>query len=119
LTELVEGKATRAGRAGVVIRGVVVLNYVLFGLAWCPWFWGSDAHWKVSDQLFGQVRVGNIRVDFLWMTVSTLGLALAMVVCWMKLRTSQGLRANLYFCTAGVLGFFLFVYFSLTVPALN
>ncbi len=119
LTQVVERRANEIARASVVIRGVVVLNYVLFGLAWCPWFWGSDTHWKVSDQLFGQMRVGNVRVDMVWMTVSTLGLALAAVVCWMKLRTRDGMRTNLYVCMAGIVGFFLFVYFSLTVPALN
>jgi len=112
------GDLREVRRAGnILLRGTVVLNFLLFALSWCPWH--SEEHWSISDQLFGKYHLANFRVDFVWMIASTMAIFLVALFLFPRLKSGRSAQLDFDLCIAEILGFCFFIYGSLTFRFVN
>jgi hypothetical protein len=53
-----------------LFRIFAVGNIILAALTWSSWFEGTDRKIGFSDRLFGNLRLFNFRIDFVWLVAS-------------------------------------------------
>jgi len=68
------------GLGTIVLRAVVVLNFIRFALSFLPWFEGTARAAGFADQLFNPGHTNGWRSDFVWLFFSTLYVFFAMFV---------------------------------------
>jgi hypothetical protein len=106
-------------REGLMIRGVVLFNAALIAVSWTRWFSGDAKHVGWADRLFGQIRFGGFRADFLWIVLSTAALGIAFLYFASQSFRSREARVNAMFCLCGIVAFCLFIYRVLTTGVLD
>jgi hypothetical protein len=105
------------------IRLLATLNLLLGGLAWSPWFEGTADRVGAADRIFGAIRLGGFRIDFVWFVLSSVFLSFAFFYFIFRFifRAKQRRSAlvSALFCLAAVLAFCLAIFRSLMTGVLD
>jgi hypothetical protein len=92
-----------------MLRAVIAINFLRFALSFSPWFEGTAARVGFADRLFGAIRVGNFRIDGVWLVASTCVVFLAMFYFFLESKSDPEARTDAYLCLAWVVAFAIFV----------
>ena len=92
------------------LRGGVSVNLLLIALTWWPRFSGNERQVGLADQLFGQLRLGGFRIDFIWLLLSSAMLSFASFYFFKSTRKRRTALLNGMFCVAGVLAFIVYIH---------
>jgi hypothetical protein len=95
------------GLGTVVLRAVIVLNFIRFGLSFLPWFEGTEHSAGFVDQLFNPRHTDGFRSDFLWLFFSTVLIFFAMFAFIPKFKQESKARINVFLCVAWVLAYLI------------
>jgi hypothetical protein len=107
------------GIGTIVLRAVIVLNFIRFALSFLPWFEGTEKSAGFADQLFNPRHTDGFRSDFLWLIFSTLYVFFAMVVFVPEFRREAMARMNIYLSFAWIVAFLIYIYRALITGVLD
>lgn len=97
------------GRVSIwALRLVILMNFVRFGLSFLPWFEGTSQDSGLADRIFRTQWYG-FRADFVWLTISTMFIVVALFYFLPKRREGDGVQMNVYLCIAWVLAFVVYL----------
>ena len=99
--------------AHLITRSVCVLNIVLIGSQLLPWFGGTSKKPGIADAIFGAIRFGGFRVDFVWLAVSSIIFSLIFVVTIPAAVRDSSVRITAGLCLVEILAFAFLVSYSL------
>jgi NADH:ubiquinone oxidoreductase subunit H len=98
------------GRWGIMlIRAVIALNFLRFGLSFSPWFEGTVDSVGESDRLFGGYRLGGFRIDFVWLVASTLVIFSATFYFLMVSKRDHRARVDAFLCAGWTVAFVVYI----------
>jgi hypothetical protein len=93
----------------LLVRVVVSFNLLLIALGFT-----ENAEWgDLPEELFGPLRFGGFRFDFVWLCFSTTALFFAAFFFAALYGESKAARVNAGFCIAGLLAFCIYIFFAL------
>lgn len=102
---------SQSSRLGdLLIRLFATLDLLLAGLSWSPWFEGTADRAGAADRIFGALRLGGFRIDFVWFVLSSVFLSFAFFYFITRARRSRAALVNAAFCLAAALAFCVAVY---------
>jgi hypothetical protein len=104
------GEKRTLGLGTVVLRVVIVLNFIRFALSFLPWFEGTASAAGFADQLFNPRHTDGWRYDFLWLFFSSLYVFFAMSVFGPDFWQEPKARTNVYPGFAWLVAFSIYVY---------
>lgn len=93
----------------VMLHGVIVLNFILYGLSLSSWFEGSADKAGFVDHLLGAYRLGGFRADCVWLFFSTILIFFVLLFFLSYVRKNRTARLTALLCVAAVVAFFMFV----------
>ena len=100
----------RSGRlVAWLFRGVITLNFLRLGLSFWPWFEGTAGSVGECDRLFGDLRWGGFRIDFLWLTASTLVIFVAIFPFCSLSKLDRRARLDAFLCGAWTVGYVVYL----------
>src|SRR5579862_744101 len=82
---------------------VAVANLLLIALSFTPWFGGTAKAPGLADTLFGSIRLGGFRADFVWLFFSTILLFFSGIVTAVTDRGNRLARRVAVLCGVEVL----------------
>jgi hypothetical protein len=92
----------------LIARVVCVVNLALIGLLLLPWFGGTSKKPGLADTLFGAIRLGGFRGDFVWLAVTSI-----LVVTIPAAIKSSSARITAGLCLVEMIAFAFLVFYSL------
>ncbi|MGD0443026.1 MAG: hypothetical protein ABSA39_03730 [Edaphobacter sp.] len=107
------------GLGTIVLRVVIVLNFIRFALSFLPWFEGTEKSAGFADQLFNPRHTDGWRSDFLWLIFSTLLVFVAMFGFIPRFKRESIARTNVYLCLLWLVTFFIYIYRCLVTGVLD
>jgi hypothetical protein len=91
----------------IVLRSVLVINFLLFALSFIPYVEGSGNAPGIMDQIF---PAGNgFRPDFLWLILSTICIGASFVASLYSQRLRSEYRSELLFSALWIVAFIVYV----------
>jgi hypothetical protein len=103
----------------LAIRGMIVINIAFLLISCTRWFGGSESTVGVAEQLFGHMRFGGFRIDFVWCFLSTAVVLFAGVVFAIKARTDKDASISACVCLAEVAVFCFYIVHTFTSGVLD
>ena len=123
MTDNVEGvslsKIQAMGFGTIVLRTVIGLNFVRFGLSFLPWFEGTERGPGFADQLFNPRHSNGFRSDFIWLFFSTVFIFFAMFGFIPRFKQESKARINVYLCMLWLAAFLIYLLKSLFTGVLD
>lgn len=102
-----------------LLRVVIAINFVRFGLSFFPQFEGTAQRVGAIDRLVGGYTVfGFFRPDFAWLVASTAGIFATAVYLAKSSKNSPHRRLDLLLCQAWIAAFAIYVIKSLLTGVL-
>jgi hypothetical protein len=98
------------GLGTIVLRVVIVLNFIRFALSFLPWFEGTANAAGFADQLFNPRHTDGWRSDILWLFFSSLYVFFAMFVFGPDFWQEAKARTNVYLGFAWLVAFSIYIY---------
>jgi hypothetical protein len=99
--------------------GIATFNLVLIALSLTRWFGGDASHPGAVDHLFGAIRFGGFRVDFVWMILSNLVALVALPFLFVLAHRNQKFKLSAYLCLAELIGFLVYLIHTFTSGVLD
>ncbi len=99
--------------------GFATFNLALIGLSLTRWFGGDASHPGVADHLFGAIRFGGFRADFVWMLFSNLLALVALPLLFVLAHRNPKFKLSAYFCLVELIGFLIYVIHTFTSGVLD
>jgi hypothetical protein len=96
-----------------VLSIVVGFNLLLIAVSFSGWFGGTERSLGVADRIFGKIRIGGFRADFVWLVTSTVALSVALLIFIVSARKDRAALINAALCLAEVIAFVLYLHHSL------
>jgi hypothetical protein len=97
----------------VLLRFVLSVNLLLIALSFTKWFSGDANHAGFADILFGSIRSGGFRVDFLYVLASGLFAFVMLLVFASEKSRTQHAKFDAWLCTFSSLGTVTYVIYIL------
>jgi hypothetical protein len=110
---------SRLNKGDLLIRIMAAINLLLAGLTWSSWFEGTEDRVGAVDRIFGALRLGGFRIEFVWFVLSSVFLFFAFFYFIVQVRRSRVALVNALFCVAAVSAFCLAIYRVLTSGMLD
>jgi hypothetical protein len=107
------------GLGTIVLRAVIMLNFIRFALSFLPWFEGTASAAGFADQLFNPRHTDGLRSDFLWLLFSTIYIFYAMFVFVPDFRKEAKARTNVYLGFAWLVAFLIYIHRGVVTGVLD
>ena len=107
------------GLGTIVLRAVIMLNFIRFALSFLPWFEGTASAAGFADQLFNPRHTDGLRSDLLWLFFSTLYVFYAMFVFVPDFRKEAKARTNVYLGFAWLVAFLIYIHRGVVTGVLD